>query len=63
MSASGERGLMTQQKYTHAQKLESAIDDGCMPFTNYTLDFKGVIDYVFSTPALQKRAILKSIGW
>lgn len=36
--------------YTHALRLESACDTSMLPFTNYTLDFKGMIDYIFSTP-------------
>uniref|UniRef100_A0A0M3I1G6 poly(A)-specific ribonuclease n=1 Tax=Ascaris lumbricoides TaxID=6252 RepID=A0A0M3I1G6_ASCLU len=36
--------------YTHALRLDSAVDVNALPFTNYTLEFKGVIDYIFSTP-------------
>jgi len=33
--------------YTHAFQLASAVSTDVMPFTNYTYDFKGVIDYIF----------------
>lgn len=36
--------------YTHNLQLSSAVEGNTLPFTNYTLDFKGVIDYIFSTP-------------
>ncbi|VDK54677.1 unnamed protein product [Anisakis simplex] len=36
--------------YTHGLRLDSAVDVNALPFTNYTLEFKGVIDYIFSTP-------------
>ncbi|GMR48413.1 hypothetical protein PMAYCL1PPCAC_18608 [Pristionchus mayeri] len=36
--------------YTHALRLDSAVESGVVSFTNYTLDFKGMIDYIFSTP-------------
>ena len=31
----------------HGVDLKSAIDPRAMPFTNYTFDFKGMIDYIF----------------
>ncbi|CAJ0579635.1 unnamed protein product, partial [Mesorhabditis spiculigera] len=34
----------------HTLRLDSSVDTSSVPFTNYTLDFKGVIDYIFSTP-------------
>ncbi|KAH9402383.1 CCR4-NOT transcription complex subunit 6-like [Tyrophagus putrescentiae] len=34
-------------EYTHAFELIKAYKDDVMPFTNYTYDFKGVIDYIF----------------
>ncbi|KAG7278002.1 hypothetical protein CRUP_020318 [Coryphaenoides rupestris] len=34
---------------THSFQLKSAYDCSLMPFTNYTYDFKGVIDYIFSS--------------
>ncbi|VDN56441.1 unnamed protein product [Dracunculus medinensis] len=36
--------------YTHNLLLESAVDATSLSFTNYTIDFKGVLDYIFSTP-------------
>ncbi|GMT24929.1 hypothetical protein PFISCL1PPCAC_16226 [Pristionchus fissidentatus] len=36
--------------YTHALRLDSAVEGSVVPFTNFTLDFKGMIDYIFSTP-------------
>ncbi|XP_061427428.1 CCR4-NOT transcription complex subunit 6-like [Lethenteron reissneri] len=32
---------------THSFKMRSAYENGIMPYTNYTYDFKGVIDYIF----------------
>lgn len=32
---------------THSFQLKSAYEGNLMPYTNYTYDFKGVIDYVF----------------
>ncbi|XP_023814677.1 CCR4-NOT transcription complex subunit 6-like isoform X2 [Oryzias latipes] len=32
---------------THSFQLKSAYDSSLMPYTNYTYDFKGVIDYIF----------------
>lgn len=34
-------------EYTHPFKLTSAYSDSIMPYTNYTFDFKGIIDYIF----------------
>jgi len=34
-------------EYSHSFKLERAYGDDIMPFTNYTFDFKGIIDYIF----------------
>ncbi|PAV75320.1 hypothetical protein WR25_00323 [Diploscapter pachys] len=46
---------------THALRLDSAVDTSSIPFTNYTLDFKGMIDYIFSTPqSLARLGILGS---
>ncbi|PAV65591.1 hypothetical protein WR25_12290 [Diploscapter pachys] len=46
---------------THALRLDSAVDTTSIPFTNYTLDFKGMIDYIFSTPqSLARLGILGS---
>ncbi|KAF1757833.1 hypothetical protein GCK72_014290 [Caenorhabditis remanei] len=35
---------------SHPLRLDSACDITSIPFTNYTLDFKGMIDYIFATP-------------
>ncbi|XP_064207956.1 CCR4-NOT transcription complex subunit 6 [Anguilla rostrata] len=46
-------------RITHAFKLKSAYDNGLMPYTNYTFDFKGVIDYIFySQPLLNVLGVL-----
>ncbi|MFH4980361.1 hypothetical protein AB6A40_007070 [Gnathostoma spinigerum] len=42
--------MVDPKVYTHGMRLDSAVDANSLPFTNYTLDFKGVIDYIFSTP-------------
>uniref|UniRef100_UPI00398F772B CCR4-NOT transcription complex subunit 6 n=1 Tax=Pristiophorus japonicus TaxID=55135 RepID=UPI00398F772B len=34
-------------RITHGFKLKSAYENGLMPYTNYTFDFKGIIDYIF----------------
>lgn len=39
----------TQNEFTHSFKLASAYSEDIMPFTNYTFDFKGIIDYIFYT--------------
>ncbi|CAI4228362.1 unnamed protein product [Auanema sp. JU1783] len=45
----------------HNLRLESAVDQNTIPFTNYTLEFKGMIDYIFSTPqSLARLGILGS---
>nr|CAG4643970.1 EOG090X06K5 [Lepidurus arcticus] len=36
-------------EYTHAFKLSSAYNTDIMPYSNYTFDFKGLIDYIFYT--------------
>ena len=36
-----------EEMYNHGFQLQSAIDPEIMPFTNYTYDFKGMIDYIF----------------
>ncbi|UMM28977.1 hypothetical protein L5515_011562 [Caenorhabditis briggsae] len=35
---------------SHPLRLDSACDLQSIPFTNYTLDFRGMIDYIFATP-------------
>lgn len=39
----------TQNEFIHSFKLASAYSEDIMPFTNYTFDFKGIIDYIFYT--------------
>ncbi|XP_074038290.1 CCR4-NOT transcription complex subunit 6-like twin isoform X2 [Leptinotarsa decemlineata] len=34
-------------EFTHSFKLASAYNDEIMPYTNYTFEFKGIIDYIF----------------
>uniref|UniRef100_T1IXS6 poly(A)-specific ribonuclease n=1 Tax=Strigamia maritima TaxID=126957 RepID=T1IXS6_STRMM len=36
-------------EFSHSFKLARAYTDDVMPYTNYTFDFKGIIDYVFYT--------------
>ncbi|XP_036323891.1 CCR4-NOT transcription complex subunit 6-like isoform X2 [Rhagoletis pomonella] len=36
-------------EFTHSFKLASAYSEDIMPHTNYTFDFKGIIDYIFYT--------------
>lgn len=37
----------TPNEFTHSFKLASAYSEDIMPYTNYTFDFKGIIDYIF----------------
>jgi CCR4-NOT transcription complex subunit 6 len=34
-------------EFVHSFKLASAYSEDTMPYTNYTFDFKGIIDYIF----------------
>ncbi|KAL0124860.1 hypothetical protein PUN28_006607 [Cardiocondyla obscurior] len=34
-------------EFTHSFKLASAYSEDIMPYTNYTFEFKGIIDYIF----------------
>ncbi|KAK6029681.1 endonuclease/exonuclease/phosphatase family protein [Ostertagia ostertagi] len=43
-------GVRDPNCFTHSLRLDSAVELSNIPFTNYTLDFKGMIDYIFSTP-------------
>uniref|UniRef100_A0A8C2E316 poly(A)-specific ribonuclease n=1 Tax=Cyprinus carpio TaxID=7962 RepID=A0A8C2E316_CYPCA len=46
-------------RITHGFKLKSAYENGLMPYTNYTFDFKGIIDYIFySQPLLNVLGVL-----
>jgi len=61
MSITGEDGLNNEQTYQHNLQLSSAYEESFMPFTNYTLDFKGMIDYMLTNPALQRLSVLAPI--
>ncbi|XP_045487869.1 CCR4-NOT transcription complex subunit 6 isoform X1 [Pieris rapae] len=37
----------SDHEFTHNFKLASAYSEDIMPYTNYTYDFKGIIDYIF----------------
>ena len=44
-------------------QLSSAVSPDVMPFTNYTFDFRGMIDYVFyDTKSLQPLGVLGPIS-
>ncbi|MEJ1276796.1 hypothetical protein NN561_007707 [Cricetulus griseus] len=45
-SCSGKNGS-SEGRITHGFQLKSAYENNLMPYTNYTFDFKGVIDYIF----------------
>ena len=47
-----------EEMYNHKFQLDSAIDPTIMPFTNYTYDFKGMIDYIFYA-----RKTMKPLGF
>lgn len=40
----------TDNNYTHSLRLESAIGQEHISNTNITVEFKGMIDYIFTTP-------------
>lgn len=40
-------GTEAFDEFTHSFKLASAYSEDIMPYTNYTFDFKGIIDYIF----------------
>uniref|UniRef100_A0A6M2DIW1 poly(A)-specific ribonuclease n=1 Tax=Xenopsylla cheopis TaxID=163159 RepID=A0A6M2DIW1_XENCH len=42
-------GCDKPNEFTHSLKLASAYSEDIMPFTNYTFEFKGIIDYIFYT--------------
>ncbi|KAH9419864.1 CCR4-NOT transcription complex subunit 6-like [Dermatophagoides pteronyssinus] len=41
-----------EKDYTHPFDIVKAYADGVLPFTNYTFDFRGVIDYIFCSQRL-----------
>ena len=47
-----------EEMYNHQFDLKSAIDPEIMPYTNYTYDFKGMIDYIF-----YPRKTMKPLGF
>ncbi|XP_049619169.1 CCR4-NOT transcription complex subunit 6-like [Syngnathus scovelli] len=46
-NVNGGNGANSGGNVTHSFQLQSAYDSHVMPYTNYTYDFKGVIDYIF----------------
>ncbi|KAK3523570.1 hypothetical protein QTP70_002480 [Hemibagrus guttatus] len=57
-NCNGKNGT-SSSRITHGFKLKSAYENGLMPYTNYTFDFKGVIDYIFySQPLLNVLGVL-----
>ncbi|XP_043924870.1 CCR4-NOT transcription complex subunit 6 isoform X2 [Protopterus annectens] len=57
-SCNGKNGT-TVGRISHGFNLKSAYESGLMPYTNYTYDFKGVIDYIFySKPHLNVLGVL-----
>ncbi|CAK1579599.1 unnamed protein product [Parnassius mnemosyne] len=46
-AASLRRMPGSEHEFTHNFKLASAYSEDIMPYTNYTFDFKGIIDYIF----------------
>jgi len=50
------------QHYSHALKLESSFESNALDYTNFTHDFKGLIDYIFASPqSLQRTGYLGGI--
>ena len=47
-----------EEMHTHGFELKSVIEPEIMPFTNYTYDFKGMIDYIF-----YPRQTMKPLGF
>ncbi|XP_074600963.1 CCR4-NOT transcription complex subunit 6-like twin isoform X1 [Brevipalpus obovatus] len=47
-------------EYAHPFKISSAYSDDVMPYTNYTFDFKGTIDYIFYSK--QHMSVLGLLG-
>lgn len=46
-----------ESHYSHPFRFAKAYPDDLMPYTNYTFDFKGVIDYIFYS-----RSLLNTLG-
>ncbi|RWS26826.1 CCR4-NOT transcription complex subunit 6-like protein [Leptotrombidium deliense] len=49
-----------KNEYTHPFKVAKAYTEDIMPFTNFTFDFKGVIDYIFYSK--QHMSVLGLLG-
>lgn len=47
ISNSSSEQTTNPNEFTHSFKLASAYSEDIMPYTNYTFDFKGIIDYIF----------------
>ncbi|XP_041707314.1 CCR4-NOT transcription complex subunit 6 [Coregonus clupeaformis] len=57
-NCNGKNGA-SNGRITHGFKLKSAYENALMPYTNYTFDFKGIIDYIFySQPTLNVLGVL-----
>ncbi|XP_016140559.1 CCR4-NOT transcription complex, subunit 6b isoform X2 [Sinocyclocheilus grahami] len=60
-NCNGKNGT-SNGRITHGFKLKSVYENVLMPYTNYTFDFKGVIDYIFySRPQLNVLGVLGSL--
>lgn len=44
---SSDHAESNSNEFVHSFKLASAYSEDIMPYTNYTFDFKGIIDYIF----------------
>lgn len=47
ISNTNDQANSNPNEFTHSFKLASAYSEDIMPYTNYTFDFKGIIDYIF----------------
>ncbi|KAL7982155.1 hypothetical protein Chor_001212 [Crotalus horridus] len=57
-TGNGKTGA-SEGRITHGFQLKSAYENNLMPYTNYTFDFKGVIDYIFySNPHMNVLGVL-----
>ncbi|XP_056587183.1 CCR4-NOT transcription complex subunit 6a isoform X2 [Triplophysa dalaica] len=57
-NCNGKNGT-SSTRITHGFKLKSAYEDVLMSYTNFTYDFKGIIDYIFySQPVLNVLGVL-----
>ncbi|XP_059378347.1 CCR4-NOT transcription complex subunit 6-like isoform X1 [Carassius carassius] len=60
-NCNGKNGT-SNGRITHGFKLKSAYENVLIPYTNYTFDFKGVIDYIFySRPQLNVLGVLRPL--